>query len=83
MRRATATPIDLADAAPEFMRALRGNEIGMIFQEPMTSLNPVFTIERQLIDGLKVHRGLRRDEARARALELLQKRAHPRAGAAA
>jgi ABC-type glutathione transport system ATPase component len=66
------TAIDLAAAAPEFMRALRGNEIGMIFQEPMTSLNPVFTIERQLTDGLKVHRGLRRGEARARALQLLR-----------
>jgi peptide/nickel transport system ATP-binding protein len=67
-----ATAIDLAAASPEFMRALRGNEIGMIFQEPMTSLNPVFTIERQLTDGLKVHRGLRHAEARARALELLR-----------
>jgi peptide/nickel transport system ATP-binding protein/glutathione transport system ATP-binding protein len=67
-----STAIDLAGAAPEFMRALRGNEIGMIFQEPMTSLNPVFTIERQLTDGLKVHRGLRHGEARARALELLR-----------
>jgi peptide/nickel transport system ATP-binding protein/glutathione transport system ATP-binding protein len=65
-------PIDLAEAAPEFMRQLRGNEIGMIFQEPMTSLNPVFTIERQLIDGLQAHRGLKRVEARARALELLR-----------
>jgi peptide/nickel transport system ATP-binding protein/glutathione transport system ATP-binding protein len=54
------------------MRQLRGNEIGMIFQEPMTSLNPVFTIERQLTDGLRTHRGLRRGEARARALELLR-----------
>jgi ABC-type glutathione transport system ATPase component len=67
-----AAAIDLALAAPEFMRALRGNEIGMIFQEPMTSLNPVFTIERQLTDGLKAHRGLRRNEARARALQLLR-----------
>jgi ABC-type glutathione transport system ATPase component len=67
-----AAAIDLAGATPEFMRALRGNEIGMIFQEPMTSLNPVFTIERQLTDGLKVHRGLRHDEARARALQLLR-----------
>ncbi len=65
-------PFDLARAAPEFMRGLRGNEIGMIFQEPMTSLNPVFTIERQLTDGMKAHRGLRRDEARARALQLLR-----------
>jgi ABC-type glutathione transport system ATPase component len=70
--RRDATAVDLAGAAPEFMRALRGNEIGMIFQEPMTSLNPVFTIERQLTDGLKVHRGLRRGEARARALQLLR-----------
>jgi ABC-type glutathione transport system ATPase component len=64
--------IDLAKAQPEFMRQLRGNEIGMIFQEPMTSLNPVFTVERQLVDGLRVHRGLKRDEARSRALELLR-----------
>jgi ABC-type glutathione transport system ATPase component len=64
--------VDLAKASQDFMRELRGNQIGMIFQEPMTSLNPVFTIERQLVDGLKAHRGLRRDEARARALELLR-----------
>jgi peptide/nickel transport system ATP-binding protein len=44
----------------------------MIFQEPMTSLNPVFTIERQLVDGLKAHRGLKGNDARARALELLR-----------
>jgi ABC-type glutathione transport system ATPase component len=64
--------IDLAKATQEFMRELRGNQIGMIFQEPMTSLNPVFTIERQLVDGLKAHRGLKRNEARERALELLR-----------
>ena len=64
-------PIDLAQARPDFMRELRGSQIGMIFQEPMTSLNPVFTIERQLTDGLKVHRGLRRNDARAKALQLL------------
>src|SRR5260370_13629618 len=63
--------IDLARTGPEFMRELRGSEMGMIFQEPMTSLNPVFTIERQLTDGLKVHRGLRQGDARARALQLL------------
>jgi peptide/nickel transport system ATP-binding protein/glutathione transport system ATP-binding protein len=44
----------------------------MVFQEPMTSLNPVFTIGRQLSDGLMLHRGLSEDAARARALELLQ-----------
>jgi peptide/nickel transport system ATP-binding protein/glutathione transport system ATP-binding protein len=64
--------VDLAKATQEFMRELRGNQIGMIFQEPMTSLNPVFTIERQLVDGVKAHRGLKRNEARERALELLR-----------
>jgi len=63
---------DLAHADPDTMRSIRGDEIGMIFQEPMTSLNPVFTIERQMTDGLRVHRGLSAGKARARALELLQ-----------
>jgi ABC-type glutathione transport system ATPase component len=66
----TGDSVDLAEASQDFMRELRGNQIGMIFQEPMTSLNPVFTIERQLVDGLKAHRGLKRDDARA--LELLR-----------
>ena len=64
--------IDLAQLPPEKMIDLRGDRIGMIFQEPMTALNPVFTIERQLTDGLRRHRGLTAGEARARALELLQ-----------
>jgi ABC-type glutathione transport system ATPase component len=68
----TGDSVDLAEASQDFMRELRGNQIGMIFQEPTTSLNPVFTIERQLVDGLKAHRGLKRDEARDRALELLR-----------
>src|SRR5580658_7764155 len=68
----TGDSVDLAEASQDFMRELRGNQIGMIFQEPMTSLNPVFTIERQLVDGLKAHRGLKRDEARDRALDLLR-----------
>ncbi|MGD9862787.1 MAG: ATP-binding cassette domain-containing protein, partial [Pseudodonghicola sp.] len=46
-------PVDVARADPDTMQRLRGNEIGMIFQEPMTSLNPVFTIERQMTDGLR------------------------------
>lgn len=64
--------LDLAQADDETMRGIRGDEIGMIFQEPMTSLNPVFTIERQLTDGLRAHRGLNAAAARARALELLR-----------
>ncbi|MCE8009815.1 ABC transporter ATP-binding protein [Aestuariivita sp.] len=64
--------IDLAQTDAETMQTIRGDEIGMIFQEPMTSLNPVFTIERQMTDGLRAHRGMSRGQARARALELLQ-----------
>ncbi|NDW00554.1 ABC transporter ATP-binding protein [Salipiger sp. PrR002] len=63
---------DLAKASQDVMRDIRGNEIGMIFQEPMTALNPVFTVGRQLTEGLRVHRGLSKDEAEARALELLK-----------
>ncbi|WP_299747434.1 ABC transporter ATP-binding protein [Devosia sp.] len=70
--RASGEVIDVTRASPDEMRSIRGNEIGMIFQEPMTSLNPVFTIERQLTDGLQVHKGLSGDAARAKALELLQ-----------
>lgn len=70
--RADGTALDVAKASPQVMRSLRGNEIGMIFQEPMTALNPVFTIERQLTDGLILHKGLSRDAARSRALDLLQ-----------
>ena len=64
--------IDLARAESGTMQTIRGDEIGMIFQEPMTSLNPVFSIERQMTDGLRIHRGLSRSAARARALELLR-----------
>ena len=64
--------IDLAAAEQDMMRTIRGNEIGMIFQEPMTALNPVFTVGRQLTEGLRVHRGMSRDEAEERALDLLK-----------
>jgi len=64
--------LNVATADAATMQSIRGNEIGMIFQEPMTALNPVFTIERQLVDGLMTHRKLSREAATARALELLQ-----------
>ena len=70
--RADGATIDLAEAAPATMRRIRGDEIGMIFQEPMSSLNPVFTIGRQLADGLQAHRGLSAPVAHERALELLR-----------
>ncbi|WP_297541824.1 ABC transporter ATP-binding protein [Roseovarius sp.] len=64
--------VDLAKTDQSLMRTIRGNEIGMIFQEPMTALNPVFTVGRQLSEGLRVHRGLDKVAARAQALELLR-----------
>jgi peptide/nickel transport system ATP-binding protein/glutathione transport system ATP-binding protein len=64
--------IDIAQTDQGLMRTIRGNEIGMIFQEPMTALNPVFTVGRQLSEGLRVHRGMDKRQARARALELLR-----------
>ncbi|MGR3578433.1 MAG: ABC transporter ATP-binding protein [Sagittula sp.] len=64
--------MDLATADQSLMRHIRGNEIGMIFQEPMTALNPVFTVGRQLTEGLRVHRGMSKKQAEARALELLR-----------
>lgn len=70
--RPDGSSLDVAKAPPEAMQEVRGNEIGMIFQEPMTSLNPVFTVERQLTDGLMLHKGLTKDAARARALDLLR-----------
>ena len=64
--------LDVVNAQPATMRKVRGNDIGMIFQEPMTALNPVFTIERQLVEGLKLHLQLGQGAARARALELMK-----------
>ena len=71
--RTKGGPIDVATADQSLMRSIRGNEIGMIFQEPMTALNPVFTVGRQLSEGLRVHKGMNNSEARAAALELLEK----------
>ena len=62
---------DLLELSEEAMRHVRGREIGMIFQEPMTSLNPVLTIGRQLTEGLEIHLGFAPTEARRRAAELL------------
>ncbi len=70
--RGGGAPIDLAHASDRLMRTIRGNQIGMIFQEPMTTLNPVFTVGRQLTEGLRVHKHMSRTDARARALDLLR-----------
>src|SRR5687767_3314924 len=62
---------DLLKLSEPEMQRVRGREIAMVFQEPMTSLNPVLTIGRQLTEGLEIHLGMNPAEARARALELL------------
>jgi microcin C transport system ATP-binding protein len=63
---------ELVGRDDRFLRTIRGRRVGMIFQEPMTSLNPLHSVERQITEVLFVHRGLGRAEARARALELLR-----------
>jgi len=64
---------DLAAAAEPRIRALRGAAIGMVFQEPMVSLNPALTVGAQLAEGLRLHHKLPRDEIRARSLEMLRR----------
>ncbi|HET9467034.1 MAG TPA: ABC transporter ATP-binding protein [Vicinamibacterales bacterium] len=63
---------DLLELSERDMRAIRGAEIGFIFQEPMTALNPVFTIGDQIVEALRVHRTATRSGARAKAIELLE-----------
>ena len=63
---------DLARFAPQQFRAMRGREIAMIFQEPMTSLNPLYTVGDQIGEMIALHTQLSRSEARARALEMLK-----------
>jgi microcin C transport system ATP-binding protein len=65
--------VDLLTAPNDVLRAIRGNRISMVFQEPMTSLNPLHTIERQIGEILGLHRGLSGMAARARVIELLTK----------
>jgi len=63
---------DLLKASENRLRQVRGRQISMIFQEPMTSLNPLHTVEKQISETLTLHKGLRGNQARARCLELLQ-----------
>jgi oligopeptide/dipeptide ABC transporter ATP-binding protein len=64
---------NLLDLSMEELRSIRGNEISMIFQEPMTALNPVFTVGDQLAEVYRVHRGLSRKEAWQRAIGMLER----------
>ncbi len=63
---------NLLTVAPKELRSIRGNQIAMIFQEPMTSLNPVFTVGDQIAEAAIVHRGVSRRAARQRAIEMLR-----------
>ena len=63
---------DLAALTEGDMRGLRGQQIGMIFQEPLTALNPLHTVERQIAEPLRLHKGMRGDVLRARIVELLE-----------
>ncbi len=63
---------DLLSLSPDEMRDLRGDRISMIFQQPQSSLNPVWDVGRQVAEVLEIHRGMKRKVARSRALELLR-----------
>ncbi|MCP4206807.1 MAG: ABC transporter ATP-binding protein [Shimia sp.] len=64
---------EMVGASGKLLRKVRGNDISFIFQEPMTSLNPLHTIDKQLAESLALHQGVTGDKARARVLELLEK----------
>ncbi len=70
---------DLLTLSDRQIRQIRGNRLAMIFQDPMTSLNPVLTIERQISEGLRLHQGMSRSQARTRTVELLTKVGIPQA----
>jgi len=70
---------DLVTASSKRLRDVRGNDIAMIFQDPMTSLNPVHSIGRQLVEAIMLHRDVTKKQAGARALELMKAVGIPRA----
>jgi peptide/nickel transport system ATP-binding protein len=65
-------PVDLLKISEKEMRSFRGNEIAMIFQEPMTSLNPVYTCGDQVMEALILHQGLSRKRAKERTIDLFK-----------
>ena len=65
--------VDLLKLAEQQMRSIRGDRISMIFQEPLTSLNPVYTVGSQISEALRLHRGMNRAQARQRTLEMLDR----------
>ena len=73
-----ATARDLLTLRESELRHVRGNDIAMIFQEPMTSLNPVYTVGDQIAEAVRLHKGLSRKDAHAKAIEMLTKVGIPR-----
>ena len=71
-RRKNGNTVDLASEQQDVMRDIRGNDISMIFQEPMTSLNPVFTVGMQIAEAIILHQGRTEEEALEMALEMLK-----------
>lgn len=69
---------DITNLSAEERRKIRGNQISMIFQEPMTSLNPVMKIGDQLVEAIKMHQSKTKEEAQAMAVEMLKKTGLPR-----
>src|SRR5215213_5762442 len=65
-------PVNLLAQKPEQLRAIRGNQIAMIFQEPMTSLNPVFTCGHQVIEAITLHQKVSKKTARQKTIELFE-----------
>src|SRR5256714_119727 len=80
--RPSGQRIDLARADPATIRAIRGAEIAMIFQEPMTSLNPVYTVGEQIAESIRLHQGKDGAAARKEALRMLEQVRIPEARAA-
>ena len=72
LRQRNGTTVDIAQASPEVLQKIRGNEVSMIFQEPMTCLNPVLSIGVQLTEPLIVHQGKTAGQARQDAIEMLK-----------
>ena len=68
---------DLLQKTEQQMRGIRGADIAMVFQEPMTALNPLYTIGKQIAESLRLHEGLRPNEARQRGIELLRRTGIP------
>ncbi len=79
-QRPNGSRIDLARADPASLQAIRGAEIAMIFQEPMTSLNPVYSVGEQIAESIRLHQGKDRAAARAEALRMLEQVRIPEAG---